>query len=90
MTSAPKPEVVPLSQEHGEEPEENTHILPGVKSPLQVSGGDEVWGAKGSFICVLWSAIAVGALLAGRPTESVSSVHAFVRVRRGMTMCADR
>ena len=88
MTSVPKPGVAPLSQKYGEKAEKNTHILPGVTSPLKMSGGDEVWGAKGSSICTLWSAIALGALFAGRPTESVSSVHAFVRVRCGMTVCA--
>ncbi|CAN0468498.1 unnamed protein product, partial [Ascophyllum nodosum] len=67
------------SQKYGEKAEKNTHILPGVTSPLKMSGGDEVWGAKGSSICTLWSAIALGALFAGRPTESVAS---YVRLAR--------
>ncbi|CAN0140312.1 unnamed protein product, partial [Ascophyllum nodosum] len=38
MTSVPKPEVAPFSQKYGEKAEKNTHILPGVTSPLKMSG----------------------------------------------------
>lgn len=64
-----------------DEEDEGSHCFAPHKEGFQeASLNDEDCSASVSSICAFWSAVAIGALLSGQPTESVSRARVHVCV----------